>query len=44
MKYSELYNGPIIGLTHLSEEPASENDTNEIDNDSDLLVVDLLRA
>lgn len=44
MKYIELYNGPIIDLTHLAEEPAPVNDTNETDNDSDLLAADLLRA
>ncbi|MGR0481820.1 MAG: hypothetical protein ACTFAL_10565 [Candidatus Electronema sp. V4] len=44
MKYSELYSGPIIDLTHLAEEPAPENDTNETDNDSDLPAADLLRA
>lgn len=44
MKYSEIYKGPIIDLTHLAEDPVLDNDTNEIDNDSDLLVADLLRA
>jgi hypothetical protein len=38
------YKGPIIDLTHLAEEPALDNDTNEIDNDSDLLAANLLRA
>lgn len=40
MKYSELHRGPILDLTHLAEEPAPENDT----NDSDLPAADLLRA
>ena len=38
------YNGPIIDLTHLSEDPAPENDTNETDNDFDPPSADLLLA
>ena len=44
MKYSELHSGPIIDLTHLAEEPAPENDTNETAKDPDLSAADLLRA
>lgn len=44
MKYSELYKGPIIDLTHLAEEPALDNDTNETDNDFDPPSADLLLA
>ncbi|MGR0482193.1 MAG: hypothetical protein ACTFAL_12520 [Candidatus Electronema sp. V4] len=44
MKYIELHSGPIIDLTHLAEEPAPENDTNETVKDSDMPAADLLRA
>ncbi len=33
------YKGPIIDLTHLDEEPAPENDTNEICSELDQAAV-----
>ncbi len=39
MKYNDIYDGPIIDLTHLAEEPAPENDTNEICSELDQAAV-----